>query len=43
MKSRFYNWNPDLIAKTLVWRINVQNGFPAEKIASFQLAENIDG
>ena len=43
MKSRFYNRNPDLIAETLVWRINVQNGFPAEKMASFQLVENIDG
>ena len=43
MKSRFYNWNPDLIAETLVWRINVQNGFPAEKMASFQLVENIYG
>ena len=43
MKSRFYNWNPDLIAETLVWRINVQNGFPAEKMASFQLVENSDG
>ena len=27
LKSRFHDWNLDLVAEILVWRINVQNGF----------------